>query len=332
MKKIIKVVIINGLIALSTGAIYAQQKVVSGHADLNKVCKQALKEKKKVLLVFSASWNPWSSVLTSTIKQEPCSKILNKYYTVCFYSIKENAAHKKLETPGADELFSNYFTANDTLPKATRKVPCMFFLDSKGRKLGQYIGFPQGDSGISDFGKLLRATSLINDKEYAIVRQSFTSTYDRVSAPPANEILRQACQRAAAEHKKVFVIFHASWCHWCHVLDTAMNDPACKKIFTDNYVICHLLVHEGDEHLLQENYGSEQMLAKYQIDSNGIPFSMIFDSDGKPLVTYNGFPSPKFSKEYLDFENKLKQTSAINDQDLIIIKGAFTMVSKRNGY
>jgi hypothetical protein len=128
------------------------------------------------------------------------------------------------------------------------------------------------------------------------------------------------------------VIFHASWCHWCHALDTAMNESACKKIFTDNYIICHLIVKESDEKLLEENYGAEQILIKYQTNCSGIPFSEIFGNDGKPLASYCGFPSPKNVELYKDFESKLKMTSNINDQDLIVIKDAFNVVSKRNGY
>src|SRR5262245_46462193 len=62
------------------------------------------------------------------------------------------------------------------------------------------------------------------------------------TAPSAETILKEAYQRAAKEKKNVMIIFHASWCGWCHKMDTAMNDVACKKFFTDNYVVEHLTV------------------------------------------------------------------------------------------
>ena len=52
----------------------------------------------------------------------------------------------------------------------------------------------------------------------------------------ATEILNEANAQAAKENKNVFVIFHASWCGWCHKMDSAMNDPVCKKFFDDNFI------------------------------------------------------------------------------------------------
>lgn len=57
------------------------------------------------------------------------------------------------------------------------------------------------------------------------------------SAKPASEILDAAYKTAAKEKKNVFVIFHASWCVWCHKMDTAMNDASVKAFFDKNYVI-----------------------------------------------------------------------------------------------
>jgi thioredoxin-related protein len=332
MKNLFKIIIfsITYLIFL-TSISYAQQKV-DANIDLHLAYKQAQKEKKKVLLIISSSWNPWSSVLVSAIRRNTCNAILKKYYIIQFFSAMENQSHVGLETPGADEVLLKYFTANDTIPKSTRKTPCTFILEDHGKKLEQYIGFPESESGITDFGKILSKTSRISASELGLIENSLISAYTRVAPPSAAQILTQACKEAASENKAVFVIFHASWCHWCHALDTAMNESACKKIFTDNYIICHLIVKESDEKLLEENYGAEQILIKYQTNCSGIPFSEIFGNDGKPLASYCGFPSPKNVELYKDFESKLKMTSNINDQDLIVIKDAFNVVSKRNGY
>ncbi len=44
------------------------------------------------------------------------------------------------------------------------------------------------------------------------------------------QCLKESMQQAAAENKNVFIIFHASWCGWCHKMDTSMNDQSVKII------------------------------------------------------------------------------------------------------
>src|SRR5690606_25443283 len=81
-----------------------------------------------------------------------------------------------------------------------------------------------------------------------------------------------------------FLMFHASWCGWCHRMDDAMNDSTCKNFFTDNYVICHLVVKEMGDKKKLENPGAEELLAKYHGDKAGIPFWLIFDKNGNLLA------------------------------------------------
>ena len=76
------------------------------------------------------------------------------------------------------------------------------------------------------------------------------------SPASATDVLKEAYQQAAKENKNVFVIFHASWCGWCHKMDKSMNDPICKKFFDDNYIIRHLVVDEAKDKKNLENPGA----------------------------------------------------------------------------
>ncbi len=76
--------------------------------------------------------------------------------------------------------------------------------------------------------------------------------------PTATAVFQDAYQQAAKEHKNVFILFHASWCGWCHKMDSAMNNVACKKFFTDNYVIRHLTVFESKDEAGLENPSSNK--------------------------------------------------------------------------
>jgi thiol-disulfide isomerase/thioredoxin len=100
----------------------------------------------------------------------------------------------------------------------------------------------------------------------------------------ADEILKEAYATAAKENKKVFIIFHASWCGWCHKMDSSMNDASCRKFFDDHFVVRHLVVDESKDKKNLENPGANELRTKYNGDGIGIPFWLIFDKDGNLLA------------------------------------------------
>src|SRR5690242_6939377 len=107
------------------------------------------------------------------------------------------------------------------------------------------------------------------------------------SPPPtpesADNILKAALKEAKKENKKVFIMFHASWCSWCHKMDNSMNDAVCKEYFEKNFVVRHLVVDEAKDKLNLENPGANEFRSKYHGDGQGIPFWLIFDKDGNLL-------------------------------------------------
>lgn len=164
----------------------------------------------------------------------------------------------------------------------------------------------------------------------------FLSAASKAQAPPsAGDILKQAYSTAGKEKKNVFVIFHASWCGWCKKMDTAMNDLAVKKFFTDNYVIRHLVVYEskGKENL--ENPGALDLLKKYKGDDQGIPYWFVIDKEGKLLAdskirpegggleTGDNAGCPASEKEVAYFVKVLKETSLLKEAELAIIAKRF---------
>jgi len=113
----------------------------------------------------------------------------------------------------------------------------------------------------------------------------FITKLDAQAHPLSSDvILKEAYQQASKEKKNVFILFHASWCGWCHKMDTSMNDLKVKNFFTDNYVIRHLVVYESNNKKQLENPGALELLKKYKGDDQGIPYWFIFDKDGKLLA------------------------------------------------
>jgi thioredoxin-related protein len=148
--------------------------------------------------------------------------------------------------------------------------------------------------------------------------------------PSAEEVLKGACKEAKKQNKKVFILFHAAWCGWCHKMDDTMNDPSMKAYFENNFIIKHLTVYETVPALIKaQNPGSEEMIAKYNSDKFGIPLWFIFDSNGKLLADSHIRPAgtsfetkgtnigcPASKEEVETFIKILKLTTKLSDVDL----------------
>jgi len=158
----------------------------------------------------------------------------------------------------------------------------------------------------------------------------------QTTVPDAETVLKAACKNAGAEQKNVFIMFHASWCAWCHKMDTAIYDPVCRKFFEDNYVIDHLTVYENKTNKHLENPGAVDLLTKYKGNDIGTPYWMIFDKDAKLLgdsrmrggIDFDGPPGdnvgcPAAEEEVNYFISLLKKTSSLNDEQLKVIKKRF---------
>src|SRR6188474_3755397 len=98
----------------------------------------------------------------------------------------------------------------------------------------------------------------------ALLFVSITPVFAQKAPLSAEEIMKEAFVSAKKQNKKVLVMFHASWCGWCHKMDTSLNDASVKKFFDDNFVIRHLVVAESDRKKNLENPGGQEMLEKYE--------------------------------------------------------------------
>jgi len=164
---------------------------------------------------------------------------------------------------------------------------------------------------------------------------TITSLFAQKAPLSSEEIMKEAFTSAKKQNKKVLVMFHASWCVWCHKMDTSLNDASIKKIFDDNFVIRHLVVFEskGKENL--ENPGALEMLTKFEAKDQGIPFWLIFDKDENFLAdsrmkeTINGVEKlqntgcPATKKEVDYFIEVLKKTTDLKEDQLEKIRTRF---------
>jgi len=123
-----------------------------------------------------------------------------------------------------------------------------------------------------------------------IIRSLFLSFFIPVligahaQPPSADSVLKEATAIASKENKNVFIIFHASWCVWCHRLDSSINDPSCAKFFRDHFVIEHITAFEIGEKEKLNNRGWKQFLTAHHLIDQGIPAWFIFNKDGTLLA------------------------------------------------
>ena len=162
-----------------------------------------------------------------------------------------------------------------------------------------------------------------------------SADFAQTTQPSADDILKEAGNIAGKENKKIFVIFHASWCGWCHKMDTSMADSAIKKFFTDNYVIRHLDVMERGDKKILENAGAIDYLSKWKGDKQGVPFWVILDKNGnlladsklrKPGDDVDGGSNvgcPSAENEVAFFISVLKKTSGLKEAQLKLIYDRF---------
>jgi hypothetical protein len=112
-------------------------------------------------------------------------------------------------------------------------------------------------------------------------------------------------------------------------MDKNMANDLSKDFFNDNYVTVHLAVNEyPEENKKLENPGAVDFYDSLRGDATGIPFWVIFDSEGNILDNSldsngNNIGSPVTKEEVEAFTAILKSTSSLKNEDLNIITEVF---------
>jgi thioredoxin 1 len=119
----------------------------------------------------------------------------------------------------------------------------------------------------------------------------------------AHAEIKEALARAAAEHKRIIVVFGANWCYDCHVLDKAFHSSDLAPILSANYEVVHVDIGKGEK--------NQDLMTKYDVPmKRGIPGLAVLDADGKLVYSQkNGeFENARAlsSEDFLAFLNKWK--------------------------
>ena len=115
--------------------------------------------------------------------------------------------------------------------------------------------------------------------------------------------IKEALKKAAAENKRVIVVFGANWCYDCRVLDAAFHREDLAAILAANYEVVHVDIGKGEK--------NQDLAKKYEVPlSRGIPGLAVLDADGKLVYSQkNGeFENARSlaPEDFLAFLNKWK--------------------------
>ncbi|MCY1662905.1 thioredoxin family protein [Chryseobacterium sp. SL1] len=144
----------------------------------------------------------------------------------------------------------------------------------------------------------------------------------------ADVVLNKALTEAKSKNKNVLLMFHASWCKWCHVMEKNMNLPETKPIFDKKFVTAYVDVQEMGEKKKLENPGGEALMEKYKGKDAGLPFWLVLNPIGEVLAdSFNdkneNLGCPSTAEEVDVFVAKLKKSSKMNDKELQMVKQTF---------
>ena len=94
----------------------------------------------------------------------------------------------------------------------------------------------------------------------------------------AKKEIDEALTTAAADKKRVMLIFGGNWCYDCHVLDQALHEGEAGRIVKQNFLPVHVDIGEGNRNV--------DLMVKYKIPlEKGVPAVAILGGDEKLLYS-----------------------------------------------
>jgi thioredoxin 1 len=94
----------------------------------------------------------------------------------------------------------------------------------------------------------------------------------------AKKEIEAALKSTAPTKKRVLLVFGANWCYDCHVLDQALHQGEAGKIVSENFLLVHVDIGEGEK--------NADLVKLYKIPlEKGVPALAVLESDGHLLYS-----------------------------------------------
>jgi len=121
-----------------------------------------------------------------------------------------------------------------------------------------------------------RRGAKFTDEAQRVLPQPAAPNVNLYSDPREAEAeLKAALAKAAAEHKRVLVMFGGNWCYDCHVLDTTFHSKDFAPLVNANYVVVHINIGEDGK-----DNGDLAARLGVALD-HGVPSLGVLDPDGR---------------------------------------------------
>jgi hypothetical protein len=144
----------------------------------------------------------------------------------------------------------------------------------------------------------------------------------------ADIVLNKALTEAKAGKKNVLLVFHASWCKWCKMMEKNMDLSETKPIFDKRFVTAYVDVQERGDKKSLENPGGQELMNKYKGENAGLPFWLIVSPKGDVLADSfdakgENLGSPATPEEVTTFIAKLGKASKLTNEEAQTIEKVF---------
>jgi len=122
--------------------------------------------------------------------------------------------------------------------------------------------------------------------------------------PSASSVMATAQAEASSQHKAILLVFHASWCGWCHRFDQYLEIPENKAILERYFVKARLDVQEHGDRKALENPGGIETINKVASGEVGLPFFAFLNEKGGVFVTTIRPGDAQAAKGNIGYPNK----------------------------
>jgi thioredoxin-related protein len=149
----------------------------------------------------------------------------------------------------------------------------------------------------------------------------------------AEKMLTAARTQAQAQQKSVLVIFGASWCPDCDVLEDFLGAPEVKPVFDKHFVIVHLNVFEEDgENPRRNTPGGNAVIQHYGGVLPGgvvsLPYMIVIDNEGKLVVNSRRPVNAQGKEKSIGFPNQPEDIAWFVE---MLKKGAPSLTDEETG-
>ena len=145
----------------------------------------------------------------------------------------------------------------------------------------------RGSIGTMFSRKIMTKPTLLATTIFALLASSIaqnTTQTPPAKVIPAELVIAQAASIGKRKGNNILVIFHASWCGWCHKLDKFLDTTPEGKLIKSNFEVVHLTVMENGDKKTLENPGGMEFLTQLGGEKAGLPYFAILDAKNRSKI------------------------------------------------